>query len=120
LPIDVQKSDWFCTLERLSEQDRKLRTGAFAVRTGLRYVRGLRKTTGDAIADARIPDGPFASEYDLCRRVASIKKSEMVLLAESGAFNWAGEKHHRRAALWHAERAGQSRVPDRSLKTCQI
>jgi error-prone DNA polymerase len=119
LPIDVQESDWFCALENMSEEDRKLHTGAFAVRMGLRYVKGLRKVTGDAIAEARVLDGPFVSEYDLHRRVESIRKSEMALLAKSGAFNWTGEKHHRRAALWHAERAGQSagplfeNVPDR-------
>ena len=28
-----------------------------------------------------------------------------------GAFNWTGEKHHRRTALWRAERAGQSVGP---------
>jgi error-prone DNA polymerase len=33
------------------------------------------------------------------------------LLAKVGAFNWTGEKHHRRTALWRAERAGQSVGP---------
>jgi error-prone DNA polymerase len=41
------------------------------------------------------------------RRVPSIKKTELILLAKAGAFNWIGEKHHRRTALWNAERAGQ-------------
>ena len=56
-------------------------------------------------------DGPFASEYDLQRRVPSIRKAELTLLAKAGAFNWTGEKHHRRTALWRAERAGQVSGP---------
>jgi error-prone DNA polymerase len=32
-------------------------------------------------------------------------------LAEAGAFNWVGEKHDRRTAIWRAERAGQSVGP---------
>ena len=111
LPIDVQRSDWFCTLEELSEDDRKKYVGPFAVRMGLRYVKGLRKKTGQAIEEARQMDGPFASEYDLRRRIPSMKKTELTLLATAGAFNWTGEKHHRRAALWHAERAGQGAGP---------
>jgi hypothetical protein len=49
-------------------------------------------------------DGPFASEYDLRGRVPSMKKTELTLLGDSGSSNWMGEMHHRRAALWHAER----------------
>ena len=107
LPIDVQRSDWFCTLEKLSEEDLAKYAGPFAIRMGLRYVKGLRKKTGQAIEDERQVDGPFVSEYDLFRRVPSMKKTELTLLATAGAFNWTGEKHHRRTALWHAERAGQ-------------
>ena len=110
-PVDVQKSDWFCTLEEMNEEDRKKYVGPFAVRMGFKYVKGLRKITGEAIMDSRQTSGTFASEYDLCRRVTSIRKSELLLLARAGAFNWTGEKHHRRAALWHAERAGQSVGP---------
>jgi error-prone DNA polymerase len=47
----------------------------------------------------------------LRRRVSSIKKPELTLLAKAGAFNWTDEKHHRRTALWNAERAGQSAGP---------
>src|ERR1700730_16100397 len=66
---------------------------------------------GDAIAESREVDGPFASEYDLQRRVPSIRRAELTLLAKAGAFNWTGEKHHRRTALWRTERAGQSVGP---------
>jgi error-prone DNA polymerase len=111
LPIDVQQSEWSCTLEELDQMDQDKCVGLFAVRLGLRYIRGLREKIGQAIVEARMTDGPFASEYDLKRRVPSIRKTELSLLAKAGAFNWTGEKHHRRTALWRAERAGQSAGP---------
>ncbi len=111
LPIDVQHSEWFCTLEELKETDHDRYTGPFAVRVGFKYVRGLRREIGGAIAESSEVDGPFLSEYDLQRRVPSIRRTELTLLAKVGAFNWIGEKHHRRTALWRAERAGQSVGP---------
>jgi error-prone DNA polymerase len=111
LPIDVQHSEWFCTLEELKETDRDKYTGTFAVRVGFKYIRGLRREIGAAIAESREIDGPFVSEYDLQRRVPSIRRIELTLLAKVGAFNWTGEEHHRRTALWRAERAGQSVGP---------
>ncbi len=110
-PIDVQHSEWLCTLEELSETDRSKYSDPLAVRIGLRYVKGLREEIGNAITVARQADGPFISEYDLKRRVLSIRKTELTLLAKAGAFNWTGKKHDRRTALWRAERAGQSVGP---------
>jgi error-prone DNA polymerase len=50
-PIDVQASDWDCTVERDG-----------AIRLGLRYVRGLREESGRAIA--RQPPPGLFSERD--------------------------------------------------------
>ena len=111
LPIDVQHSDWLCTLEKLSDTERSKYSDPFALRLGFRYAKGLRQQTGEAIALTRKTDGPFISEYDLERRVADIRKAELTLLAKVGALNWTGEKHHRRTSLWRAERAGQSVGP---------
>jgi error-prone DNA polymerase len=110
-PIDVQHSDWNCTLEELGIAERDKHSDSFAVRVGFRYVKGLRQEIGDAITSAREAAGPFASEYELKRRVPSIRKHELTLLAKAGAFNWTGEKHDRRTALWRAERAGQDVGP---------
>src|ERR1019366_8438802 len=44
-PIDVQRSDWFCTLELDSGNG----TERFALRLGLLYARGMRKEVGDAL-----------------------------------------------------------------------
>jgi error-prone DNA polymerase len=110
-PIDVQRSEWNCTLEELNKDERNRHSDPFAVRIGLRYVKGLRQETGNAIASARQTAGPFTSEYDLRRRVSTIRKNELTLLASVGALNWTGQTHDRRAALWRAERAGQEAGP---------
>ena len=111
LPIDVQHSEWNCTLEPLSGVEHTKYADPFALRIGLRYVKGLRQEMGSAIAEARMSDGAFTSEYDLKRRVPGIRKVELAFLAKAGAFNWTGKKHDRRTALWRAERAGQSAGP---------
>ena len=102
-------------------------TGPFAVRIGLQVCEGIAAERSEMPSQKlEQMDGPFASEYDLQRRVPSIRKAELTLLAKAGAFNWTGEKHHRRTALWRAERAGQSagplfeNVPDEhELETCR-
>jgi error-prone DNA polymerase len=74
------------------------------LRLGLRYVRGLRKSSADALVRARA-DGPFASIEDLTLRVPELSKSEWTMLAQVGALNGLGERFHRRDALWQVERA---------------
>jgi error-prone DNA polymerase len=110
-PIDVQRSEWNCTLEELDESECSRHSDLFAVRIGLRYVKGLRLEIGNAISTARQDVGPYITEYDLKRRVPSIRKNELTLLASVGAFNWTGETHDRRTALWRAEHAGQNVGP---------
>jgi error-prone DNA polymerase len=83
-PIDVQHSEWDYGLEALNEGDRNKHTDPFAVRLGFRCIRGLRRATGDAIAAAKKSSGPFTSEYDLKRRVPSIRKNELVFLQRQG------------------------------------
>ena len=78
----------------------------FGLRLGLAYARGLRKEAGEAIASAR-SIAPFTSVYDLARRVAPLRKQELVMLAQIGALNSLGDTTHRRDALWQAEYAGK-------------
>ena len=92
LPIDIQNSDWFCALEELKEADgNKIHR---TVRRKGRIQICTRIGAGDRKCDCRSRevDGPFASEYDLQRRVPSIRRAELTLLAKIGAFNWTGEK----------------------------
>ena len=103
-PIDVTCSDWLCKLERDGEN--------FAVRLGLRYVRGLSSSAGAEIA-AQHAASAFGSIDDLRRRVPSLSKSELTALAAIGALNFISGKPrlHRRDALWQVERAARPAGP---------
>ena len=74
------------------------------LRLGLRYVRGLRKGSADALVRARNA-GPFSSIEDLTMRVPELHKSEWTRLAQIGSLNGLGDRFHRRDALWQVERA---------------
>ncbi|HKU41807.1 MAG TPA: OB-fold nucleic acid binding domain-containing protein, partial [Polyangiales bacterium] len=89
LPIDASCSAWDCTLEPLP-------SGDFAVRIGLRYVKGLGKVHGACIEEAR-KSAAFASLEDFVRRTGVDSKA-LSLLAESGAFQCFVAS--RRRALW--------------------
>jgi error-prone DNA polymerase len=105
-PVDVQQSSWECTLEPEGEKGGWPQTAGcppfWTVRLGLNYVRGVRKETAEAIVSARCVR-PFSSINDVVRRVPSLRKAELRMLAEVGALNSLGG--HRRDALWEAERA---------------
>lgn len=103
-PIDVQVSDWPCTLEH--EPD-----GSLSLRLGLGYARGLRRQAAEAIVEARASGGIFASAEDLAQRAPSLHRKELRLLAEIGALNGIEGIAHRRAALWQIARAGKQEGP---------
>jgi error-prone DNA polymerase len=88
LPIDVTRSGWACTVEAVE--------GGWAVRLGLRYVKGLRETAGRAIVAARRAR-PFVSVTDLAAR-AELAGDEAQTLAAIGALRALGGT--RRADLW--------------------
>ncbi len=124
LPVDVQRSDWDCTLEpggadplvrgRPPGRPEKLAPasgqrvqgdprgpgGPPHLRLGLRYAKGLRAEAGRAILRAR----PFTSIDDLALRVPELRKDELNRLAEIGALN-SLDRMHRRDALWQTQRA---------------
>jgi error-prone DNA polymerase len=116
-PIDVTRSDWPCKLET--------DVRGFALRLGMRYVKGLREEPAQEIVRQR-ELRPFGSIDDLKLRVPSLQKSELTSLAEIGALNFIeascalsqpapGNKgkarSHRRDALWQVERAARSAGP---------
>ncbi|MFZ0632689.1 MAG: error-prone DNA polymerase [Acidobacteriaceae bacterium] len=103
-PIDVQESDWACTVEH--EPDTTL-----SLRLGLGYAHGLRQQVGEAIAAARRQDGLFRSVDELALRVPELNRKEIALLANIGALNHVSGIGHRRDALWQVERAGKPEGP---------
>ena len=103
-PIDVQISDWACSIEH--EPD-----GSLSLRMGLGYARGLRKQAAESLASSRLHDGPFLSAEDLTLRVPALNRKELTLLARIGAMNQLDGIEHRRDALWQIERAGKLEGP---------
>jgi error-prone DNA polymerase len=103
-PIDVQVSDWPCTVEHEAD-------GSLSMRLGLGYVRGLRQQVGEAIVASRRADGAIRSVDDLAMRVSGLNRKEITLLANIGALNHVAGVSHRRDALWQVERAGKPEGP---------
>jgi error-prone DNA polymerase len=100
-PVDVQHSDWPCTLEPEPGNAHR-----FALRLGLCYARGLRRDAAIPLIAARELH-TFTSIQDLALRVPELRKSDLALLAKIGALNSLGEVAHRRDALWQVEYAGR-------------
>jgi error-prone DNA polymerase len=90
-PVCVNASRWDCTLEPTDDESR------FAVRLGLRMVKGLANTDAATIVGARA-DQLFVSVDDLWRR-AGVRSASLVQLAEADAF-LPSLRLARREALW--------------------
>ncbi|UXS43062.1 DNA polymerase III subunit alpha (plasmid) [Agrobacterium tumefaciens] len=90
-PVCINTSRWDCTLEPTGDPDR------FAVRLGMRMVKGLANADAAAIIAGR-EDRSFSSVDDLWRR-ASVPAASLVELAEADAFR-PSLGLARREALW--------------------
>jgi error-prone DNA polymerase len=90
-PVCINMSRWDCTLEPVEEE------GRFAVRLGMRLVKGLANDDAAAIIAAR-GDEPFASADDLWHR-AGVPAASLVQLAEADALRLSLGLA-RREALW--------------------
>jgi error-prone DNA polymerase len=90
-PVCVDASRWDCTLEPTADESR------FAVRLGLRMVRGLANAHAASLVLARA-DRPFGSIDDLCR-CTGVPASALTRLAEADAFR-PSLRLTRREALW--------------------
>jgi error-prone DNA polymerase len=99
-PIDAQSSDWHCTLESRQES-----AGGFAVRMGLRYVKGFGEGESERVLQARRA-APFMSLEDFVRRTL-LDEGALISLAEAGAFDSFALE--RRSALWDVRRFARTR-----------
>jgi len=107
-PVDIIHSDWHCTLEHQDQHDPP--TTHFAVRMGLRYVKGLSQTRDWSRIDAARRHAPFDSIDDVVSRTR-LDERALSRLAEAGAL--AGLEPHRRDALWQVR--GLARTPTSAL-----
>lgn len=103
-PIDVQASDWPCTVEHENN-------GTLSLRIGLGYAKSLTKQSAEALLSSRHQGGAFRSVEDLARRVPALNRKELIRLAQIGALNQLDGIEHRRDALWQVERAGKLEGP---------
>lgn len=90
-PVCVNSSRWDCTMERLGDTDR------FAVRLGMRVVKGLSENDAARIVLARAVHA-FESADDVWKR-SGVSTASLVKLAEADAF-LPSLKLERRKALW--------------------
>jgi error-prone DNA polymerase len=90
-PVCVNASRWDCTLEPTDNEDR------FAVRLGLRMVKGLANADAASIIAARA-DQPFVSVDDLWRR-ARVPAASLAEIADADRFR-SSLHLARREALW--------------------
>ncbi|MDJ0701204.1 MAG: error-prone DNA polymerase [Woeseiaceae bacterium] len=94
-PVDINQSQWDCTLEKRDD-------GTAAMRLGLRMVKGLSEEAGVRIVAAR-NDGDFADSQQLLER-ALLERRELGLLATAGALkSLEGHRHKARWAVAGAE-----------------
>ena len=105
-PVDVNASRWDCTLEPLPGAQ-------FAVRLGLRMVRGLANADGAKIVAAR-GDTPFAGPEDLWFR-SGIPPAAIEKLADADAFatceTQGAAALPRRDALWRVRGLAAAPLP---------
>src|SRR3546814_6260574 len=110
-PVCVNASRWDCTLEPTADDSR------FAVRLGLRMVKGLANANAAAIVGARAGT-PFASIDELWRR-AGVPVTALGQIAAADGFRPA-HGMARREALWaikalRDERSAESTSERQSL-----
>ncbi|MFB0611305.1 error-prone DNA polymerase [Aurantiacibacter poecillastricola] len=103
LPVDVNRSDWDCTLEVTGKADNTTGGGRLdhhiAMRLGLRQVDGLPEHVAAALVTARAEGGAFADVAELRDR-ARVPVGHVERLASADAFGSLDMT--RRQALWDA------------------
>jgi error-prone DNA polymerase len=92
-PVDVNHSDWDCTIEPVAES-----TGGLAVRLGLRQIKGFAEA--DAVKLVASRGAGYGAPRDLARR-GGLGVPALERLARADAWGSAGLD--RRTALWAAK-----------------
>ncbi|WBV42540.1 error-prone DNA polymerase [Pseudoroseomonas cervicalis] len=111
-PVDVNRSDWDCTLEPEPDSAEGL-----ALRLGLRQAAGLAQAEAERVVKAREAGNrsPFSSVEEVVRR-AELTRKGTEALAEANAFGGMGVD--RRAAMW-AARGVEKDIPPLLLLAAQ-
>jgi error-prone DNA polymerase len=94
LPVDVNHSDWDCTLETVAGV-----ASESALRLGLRMISGFSSDDAERIVGARAQGGPFAAFDEFARRTG-LPQSLLQRLSEADALRSLDQT--RRQANWNA------------------
>ena len=100
LPVDINHSEWNCTLEPIEDDQR-------ALRLGFRQIKGFREESAEKICQARETHA-FHDVYDLWRRTG-LRVDAVEKLADADSFGSIGVK--RRQALWAMKGLHDSSLP---------
>ncbi|MBD21830.1 MAG: error-prone DNA polymerase [Rhodospirillaceae bacterium] len=102
-PVDINFSDWDCTLETGENRTPSLRIG-------FRQVKGLKKTDANTLLQAREAGNarPFSSPEDLWTR-SKLNPKTLECLAKADAYKSVGLS--RRQALWDVRRINPNQLP---------
>jgi error-prone DNA polymerase len=114
--IDVNRSDWDCTLENVTHSPASVPTadkrtwgiGGPAVRLGFRLIKGLQAAYAQQIVQRRRLHGPFRSIDDF-HAATELPVSAIAKLSEADAF--ASLPKSRRMALWETLALPEERQP---------
>lgn len=104
LPVDVNASLWDCTLEHKDGHAKASSRHPFAVRLGLRFVKGLSRAAAVRIVAEREKQA-FSDVGDFAHRTA-LTAAELFTLAQLGALESFGLE--RRDAMWQVLALDQS------------
>ena len=95
-PVDINRSDWDCSLEANDE-------GEATLRLGLRMVKGLSEESGQTIVAQRC-SGDYEKAQQLLER-AGLNQHELGVLSSSGALKpLSGNRHRARWAVSGVEK----------------
>ena len=114
--VEVNRSDWDCTLESAVDSPASLRTadkrtwgiGGPAVRLGFRMIKGLQAAHAQQLVERRGQHGPFRSIDDF-HVATELPVSAVAKLSEADAF--ASLPRSRRVALWETLALPEERGP---------
>jgi error-prone DNA polymerase len=120
LPVDVNHSEWDCTLEQADERETDGATSAAArgsrgrrqpaIRLGLRMVKGLSRVAGDAIVEARRAES-FSDMQSLAERARLDQKALQSLAASGALAPLSGNRHQARWAVAGVEESVPLELP---------
>lgn len=104
-PVDVNHSDWDCTLEATSPSKS---TNGYALRLGMREVQGLPQVEAEHLVEAVQRHGPCHSIAAIWR-ISRVSQSTLRRLAEADAFQSMGLTRQR--ALWQVMQLQKEHAP---------